>query len=423
MASWTVRLRSRRALLALGILVLTVAAAGVVLQQTRQLTTQAFINAPVVTVRAPIPGRIALLPGFQVGLRVARGDELGAVVADTENPRISELTGLIAERVAQRGAHQSEIEAIAAQLAHRRQDLADQHKRAGVQQWADEQGASANLAAARADLDRANAALQESRRRVERADHLRDSGFISPAAFDSARAEQEQSHAAQRVAQEVAQRAAVVLAGARQGVQVDGPRGLPYVVTRGQDLGQAIADLAARQAQLRKQVAALNAEIDVLQRDLSKQSQARLTSPVQGAVWSIDANSGDAVARQGSVLQLVNCDERWVEAFMQEKDADRMVAGTRVKVRSYYDGGHEWDGEVVTVRYGTGRVTVGQYVVDPPPEVMRRQLPVRVATARIQVHWEQGDADAPLCNVGRSVEVLPGDGMRISTPQEARTAP
>ena len=186
-------------------------------------------------------------------------------------------------------------------------------------------------------------------------------------------------------------------------------------MTRSQELAQSITDLAARKTQLEMQLLAASSEIAVMQQELAKQSQAGLTSPVQGAVWNIDANSGDAVTRQGAVLQLVNCEDRWVEAFFSEKDAARMAVGTRVKVRSYYEGSDEWDGVVTTVRYGTGRVTVGQYVVDPPPEVMRRQLPVRVATARIQVDWGHDDNGAPLCNVGRSVEVLPNKSSKTTS--------
>ncbi|MBA2674417.1 HlyD family efflux transporter periplasmic adaptor subunit [Ramlibacter sp.] len=384
-------------------------AALLVYYNTRQITTQAFINAPVVTLRAPIPGRTALPAGMQIGRRIGKGDELGSIVADTENPRISELTGLIADLTAQRAARQSEVESINAQLAHRRREATGQRQRADFQLTADVKGAQASLAVTAAELERANAAMKESTRRVERADNLRASGFISPAAFDSAKSEEDQARAAQRAAKESMQRAEVVLAGAQKGLQIEGPRGLPYAVTRGQELDQSIADLTARKAQLEKQITAMNTEIEVLQRDLSKQSQAKLLSPVHGAVWSIDSNTGDAVARQGSVLQLVNCEDRWVEAFFSEKDAARIVPGMRVKIRSYYGGTSEWDGEVALMRYGTGRVTVGQYVVDPPPEVMRRQLPVRVATAQIRVNWGQGDAGAPLCNVGRSVEVLPGD--------------
>lgn len=395
--------------------IICAAAVTLIYRETRQITTQAFINAPVVTVRAPIPGRTKLVTGLQVGRRIVKGEDLGTVVADTENPRISELSSRIAELIAQRTAHQSEVDAIDAQLAHRRRELAGQTHRAGVQQVVDVQGARANLALAVADLERTSAVVNESKRRVDRSDALRAEGFISPAAFDNTRAEEAMARAAQRASREAVQRAEIALGGARQGLQIDGPRGLPYAVTRSQELAQSISDLAARKTQLEVQLVAASSEIAVMQQELAKQSQAGLTSPVQGAVWNIDANSGDAVTRQGAVLQLVNCEDRWVEAFFSEKDAARMAVGTRVKVRSYYDGNDEWDGVVTTVRYGTGRVTVGQYVVDPPPEVMRRQLPVRVATARIQMDWGRDENGAPLCNVGRSVEVLPNKSSKTTS--------
>ncbi len=383
-------------------------------RETRQITTQAFINAPIVTVRAPIPGRTNLASGLQVGRRIVKGESLGTVVADTENPRISELASRIAELIAQRTNRQSELEAIDAQIIYRRRELAGQNHRAGVQQVVDVQGARANLALAVADLERTNAVVNESKRRVERSDALRAEGFISPAAFDNTKAEEAKARAEQRASKEAVQRAEIALGAAQQGLQIDGPRGLPYAVTRGQELAQSITDLAARKTQLAMQIVAASSEIAVMQQELEKQSQAVLTSPVQGAVWNIDANSGDAVARQGAVLQLVNCEERWVEAFFSEKDEVRMAVGTRVKVRAYYGGRNEWDGVVATVRYGTGRVTVGQYVVDPPPEVMRRQLPVRVATARIKVDWGNDDNGAPLCSVGQSVEILPGKSSKTT---------
>jgi multidrug resistance efflux pump len=392
--------------------IICAAAVTLIYRETRQITTQAFINAPVVTVRAPIPGRTKLVSGLQVGRRIVKGEGLGTVVADTENPRISELASRIAELIAQRTIRQSELEAIDAQIIHRRRELAGQNHRAGVQQVVDVQGARANLALAVADLERTNAVVNESKRRVERSDALRAEGFISSAAFDNTRAEEAKARAAQRASKEAVQRSEIALGAAQQGLQIDGPRGLPYAVTRGQELAQSITDLAARKTQLVMQIVAASSEIAVMQQELAKQSQAELTSPVQGAVWNIDANSGDAVIRQGAVLQLVNCEDRWVEAFFSEKDTARMAVGTRVKVRSYYEGNDEWDGLVTSVRYGTGRVTVGQYVVDPPPEVMRRQLPVRVATARIQVDWGYDDNGAPLCNVGRSVEVLPNKSSK-----------
>lgn len=405
------RLRGRQggATLVFGVLICA-AAAAFLYSETRQITTQAFINAPVVTVRAPIPGRTKLVSGLHVGQPMARDASLGAIVSDTENPRVSELAGRIAELVAHRAALQSEVDAIDAQVLHRRREFAGQNHLAKVQQFVDLQGARANLAMAVADLERSNALASESKRRVERSETMRIDGFISLAAVDKTKAEDAAASAAHRAAKEAVHRSEAALAAAQLGLQIDGPRGRPYAVTRSHELAQSLTDLSARKKQLLMQLSAKSYEIDVMQEELAKQSRAELSSPVQGAVWSIDANSGDAVTRQGAVLQLVNCEDRWVEAFFSEKDAARMAVGTRVKVRSYYESQDEWDGVVSTVRYGTGRVTVGQYVVDPPPEVMRRQLPVRVATARIQVDWGHSDRRAPLCNVGRSVEILPNEG-------------
>ena len=131
------RLASPKARLGAGVAVFLMLVVGaLVYYETRKITTQAFINAPVVTLRAPIPGRIVLPAGLQVGRRVAKDDELGTVVADTENSRISGLTGLIANLMAQRAARQSEMEAINAQLAHRRRELTAQRQLADFQQTA-----------------------------------------------------------------------------------------------------------------------------------------------------------------------------------------------------------------------------------------------------------------------------------------------
>src|SRR5450830_539865 len=117
--------------------IICVAAITLIYRDTRQITSQAFINAPIVTVRAPIPGRTKLATGVQVGRRMVKGEDLGTIVADTENPRISELASRIAELIAQRTARQSEVNAIDAQLAHRRRELAGQNQLAGAQQVID----------------------------------------------------------------------------------------------------------------------------------------------------------------------------------------------------------------------------------------------------------------------------------------------
>ncbi len=395
---------SRRWALALGVLGLTVAAAAFAVWKDRQITAEAFINAPVVTLRAPIPGRTFLADGVQVGQRVQQGMALARIRADTENPRVSELRSLIAELGARSHSLRAEIDALALQIKHRQREHLDLSQRAGSQVQADVDGAEADLALALAERDRAQAVWRQATLETQRADELHSVGFISAAAHEKVRNEEERARAGWRSEGARERRANTILAAARKGLQIDGPRGLPYVLTRAGELSESTADLDAHRRQLQQQLAAADAEMASLQGELADQSRSQLEAPVNGVVWSIDANSGDAVARQGPVLQVVDCTSPWVEAFVSERDATLLRPGDRVRVRAYHGDG-EWDGEVLTVRFGTGRITVGQYVVDPPPEVMRRQLPVRVSTARIRVSWTDDALAAPFCGVGRSVEI------------------
>lgn len=43
--------------------------------------------------------------------------------------------------------------------------------------------------------------------------------------------------------------------------------------------------------------------------------------------------------------------------------------------------------------------------VEPPPEITRRQLPVRVAVVLIKVDWQKTPSSDDFCLAGRSVNV------------------
>lgn len=369
-----------------------------------QITADAFINAPVITLRAPIPGRTTLEDGLQVGKRVKTGMPLASINANSENQRVSELRSLIADLGARHHTLLAEAEALVISISHRQRERSDLSKRAVSQATAGEDGAKAELALATAERDRAQAVFRQAMFESKRAGELHAAGFISDAALEKTSNSVQLANAGMSSENAREMRASTVLSAARKGLQIDGPRGLPYVMTRTGELSESVTDLVARKNQLAIQAASMEAELELLNKELSEQSQTQLKSPATGVVWSIDSNSGDAVARQGSVVQVVDCTSPWVEAFINEKDATALRQGDRVRVRAYHGEG-EWDGEVMNIRFGTGRVTVGQSNVDPPPEVMRRQLPVRVSTARIRVFWTSNALAAPFCNVGRSVEI------------------
>lgn len=99
------------------------------------------------------------------------------------------------------------------------------------------------------------------------------------------------------------------------------------------------------------------------------------------------------------VLQIVNPQDVWVDAFFSEQFAAKLQSGMRVIVR---DIGSKkiWDGEVVFIRGGSGRV-VYDAAIEIPPAVLSRRL----VAVRVKVDWK-GEFKAPeFYGVGRSMTV------------------
>ncbi|PSB61987.1 HlyD family secretion protein, partial [Chroococcidiopsis cubana CCALA 043] len=124
-----------------------------------------------------------------------------------------------------------------------------------------------------------------------------------------------------------------------------------------------------------------------------------------GTIWSIDSQSQEIVEANKSIIQLLNCQNLWIEAFINETEANKLVVGQEAEINLDNSSNLRWKGRVETIRAGTGRVEVGQYVVEPPPEIAQRQLPVRVATVRIKVDWQKSLRSDDFCLAGRSVNV------------------
>src|SRR5690606_16840405 len=88
-------------------------------ESTKKLTTQAFINAPVISIRAPIPGRTNLGGDMLVGNRVLKGKPVAGIRADTENPRVSVIRAQLLDLANTKGNLESELQKVALEMQHR----------------------------------------------------------------------------------------------------------------------------------------------------------------------------------------------------------------------------------------------------------------------------------------------------------------
>jgi multidrug resistance efflux pump len=222
--------------------------------------------------------------------------------------------------------------------------------------------------------------------------------------------QQEKEAAAKRAAAEVEAiksrltQNQLTLKASAKGLQLDGPRTYSYPQIRAIELQTEITDLQKEIADLNREIEGNQADLARVSQELNTQHQVTVKVPQNGVIWSIDAQPGEALSANDPILQLIDCQNVWVEAFINEKEAASLSVGQSVDVH-LIGTDTVLPGKLQTLRAGTGRVTVGQNVVDPPPEIERRQLPVRVVTARIQVDWPEPPSPENFCRAGRSVEV------------------
>jgi multidrug resistance efflux pump len=166
-----------------------------------------------------------------------------------------------------------------------------------------------------------------------------------------------------------------------------------------------LTDLKQQEKNLEKQLQSIQSQLVSTSKELQVQQIVSVLAPTTGVIWSIDTQPQEKVEANKSIIQLLNCNNLWVEAFVSETDANKLVIGQATEIVFSELSNTQWKGRVETIRAGTGRIEVGQYVVEPPPEIARRQLPVRVATVRIKVDWQKAPRFDDFCLAGRSVNV------------------
>jgi HlyD family secretion protein len=205
--------------------------------------------------------------------------------------------------------------------------------------------------------------------------------------------------------QRLNKQAMLSLEATKVGLQLDGTRTLSYPETRVLELNVELIDLKQQERNLSKQIQSIQSQLSITSKELQVQENVLVLAPTTGVIWSVDSQPQEIVEANKSIIQLLNCQNLWIEAFINETDANKLVVGQEAQINLNNSSNVQWKGRIETIRAGTGRVEVGKYVVEPPPEIARRQLPVRVAAVRIKVDWQKTPRFDNFCLAGRSVDV------------------
>ena len=369
-------------------------------------SVQAFINGEITFVRSPIPGELQLQNEKMVlGSKLKRGTRIGTIESTVENPRVSVLT--VEKQQLETSLHnvRRQLSGVKRQIQNRTKLSNLFKQQTGIQKTLQSDYARQEIEQYQSEIAHARAEEKVALADAQRFASLAEQGAVTISEADNEIARAQQASAMAKQAQAKIDRAKLKLEATEAGLQLEGTRTLSYPETRVFELNVELTDLRQQKRNLEEQIQSIQSELLVTSEELQVQQNVSITAPTTGVIWSIDSQPQEMVEANQPIIQLLNCQNLWIDAFIQETDANKLVIGQKAEIN--LDGSTDigWKGQVETIRAGVGRVEVGQYVVQPPPEIARRQLPTRVAAVRIKVDWQKTFKPGDFCFAGRNVDV------------------
>ena len=367
---------------------------------------QAFVNGEITFVRASIPGELNLKrEKVKLSNQLEKGTQIGTIKSTVENPRVSVLKIDKQQLETRLQDVQQQISGVKQQIQNRTK-LMNLFKHQTVsQRMLQLKYAQQQIKQLEAEITREQAREKVALADAQRFASLAEKGVETFSRAENQIAEAQQASAVVKQARSRIELTKLSLEATKAGLQLEGNRILSYPETRVLELDVELTDLKQQQRNLEKQIQSIQSQLSITNKELQVQQNVLVLVPTTGVIWSIDSQSQEIVEANKSIIQLLNCENLWIEAFVNETDANKLVVGQEAEINLNNSSNVQLKGQVETIRAGTGRIEVGQYVVEPPPEIARRQLPVRVAAVRIKVDWQKVLRSDEFCLAGRSVNV------------------
>lgn len=385
-------IRSRLARLALAGVLLSTGVWAFLPYVAYRVASSAFVNAELVRVTAPISGEVArdlpakgsLVDGAsQTKLIEALPPDRRALVRLQQQDATAQAEVTLAE------AQLGEVNAAARQLS----EQTARYRTAVLKRLANQsEETEANLTACRADE-------QTQAKNQERAELLAKAGLIPPQRLDAV----EGAHAStlahcQAIAAQI-ERLKTEAAAARDGIFLqDGFNDTPYSAQQRDRLLMRRQELEATLLSAHSRLAQIKAESDAERRRISQLSAYAATLPAGHVVWSVLASPGSAVTEGQPILDLADCQRRFVVVEVPERDFATSRTGDRAMVRLY--GTHDWlQGTVQLVRGSAARDDT-RLLAAQIPDPGERQISVEIALPSTAPTTGAG-----FCDIGRLAEV------------------
>jgi len=358
-----------------------------------RVSSSAFINAKLMRVTAPIPGYLSSdVP--RKGKFIEYPEKLTLIQSySVDRRRLVDLKR-------QRTLAQEKADLAKKQLA----ELETEDKTLKQRMDAYREGMLKRLGSEvkEAQAEKSGCQLESQHRHAigTRMEGLARSGTTSKIRSDEALAKQEATETQCQMAAVRVDRLQAELGSLEKGVFLrDAANDVPYsqqqrerLFLRRQELETTANEESARASQLA-------ADIGEEQSHVEKQGQYDLTLPKNHVVWSVPASPGSVVTQGQKVLDLANCDHRFVAVELPEREFENIKPGAPASVRLI--GSDVWRvGHVLQVRGSAARADdrlLAAQVPTPTPGYI---------TVEVSLPQEaESGLNGSFCDIGRLADV------------------
>lgn len=339
-------------------------------RSTAVISVDAAINGHVTDLKTPEEGQLARLE-VKTGEQISQGNPIFTVTNDRNNQLpLQEITSRINQYRSDLGRAQARLDR---QIALQGSLTVDDDQQQDLEVAAFDQQADQ----IEADLRGAEARQKMAQMNLDRIAQLHREGAIPTANLDNARIELEQR---QSEVESLASRRATLdvnREAASQGLSLSKTRSNYDPRIRLQEAQLQIADARSEVSTLQQRLISAEAELATARQDLQRKQTVIVKAPSSGVIWKLTAQEGKYLQRGESIGQIADCNQRWVDAIVDENAVKSLQVGLPAEI-TLNGTTAKLDGKIAMIRSGLGRMAIGEDISQPVSPNAPRQSQVRV---------------------------------------------
>ncbi|MCU0552604.1 MAG: HlyD family efflux transporter periplasmic adaptor subunit [Leptolyngbya sp. Prado105] len=360
---------------------------------TGVVATKAVINGSIVTIHSPIAGQVQRIAPLESGSSVLPQQSFLKVVdaqGSTDWIRAAQLA-VVTEK--------TKIAGLSQQLQTIAEDPSSLMMPANPVPMAAIQLATQAVTQAETELEIAITQANQAQAKSDRMRSLGQEGAISSILLGEVQTQAQVLNQQVEIARTKLQSARLNLAE-QQRLQAES---LQPKFDR-----QAIQSRQQRIEAIQQQQAELQASVTQREQAIAQAQNTQnynAVSPVQGVVWEVLVQNGMQVTPGQALIKVLDCRQRWVDAYVNVDDLDRIEIGNAARIE--FNKGQTLQGTVKTIRPRAAEgQTLGQDAAAPPPNIDTQQFAqLRIEIDSATTLANEPDQSARFCQVGKLVQV------------------